>query len=96
MLANQTYYNQEPWYSEINQNDHDQNNNKWIPGFSTEKEKNDYICNYVTKESNINGLPKIHNCFETQSVINSQKNQFINVLRPTDLKLRPIVPGLQS
>ena len=61
----------------------------------TDKES-DYLCNFTIRESNFYGLPKIHKSSEIRTAINEQNSQYIEILRPTDLKLRPIVAGPQS
>ena len=43
--------------------------------------------------SNFDGLPKIHKPKIIESAINSQSNEIIDIFKPNDLKLRPIVHG---
>ncbi|KAJ8318533.1 hypothetical protein KUTeg_003624 [Tegillarca granosa] len=39
------------------------------------------------------GLPKIHKSVEIQTAIKNQNSEYITILRPKDLKLRPIIAG---
>ena len=41
--------------------------------------------------SNLNGLPKIHKSKITESAINTQNSEIIEIFEPNDLKLRPTV-----
>lgn len=43
--------------------------------------------------SNFYGLPKIHKSTQTQEAIKQLNATYVKVLRPADLKLRPIVAG---
>ena len=44
--------------------------------------------------SNFCGLPKINKSKIIESVINTQNSEIIEIFKPNDLKLRPIVGGL--
>ena len=61
----------------------------------TEKEA-DYLCNFEIKQSNFYGLPKIHKSAEIQNAVINQNSTYIEIHRPNDLKLRPIVAGPES
>lgn len=58
----------------------------------TEKEK-DFLTNFEHRSSQLYGLPKIHKSAEIKQAIETQNQNYINILRPTDLKFRPIVAG---
>lgn len=55
-----------------------------------------YLCDFNPKESNFYGLPKIHKSISIQNAVKEQNSKFIEILRPTDLKFRPIVAGPES
>ncbi|KAL5020728.1 hypothetical protein ScPMuIL_002188 [Solemya velum] len=65
------------------------------PNSVTEKEA-DYLCNFQIKDSNFYGLPKVHKSSEIITAVEEQKCSYIEVHRPKDLKLRPIVAGPES
>ena len=58
----------------------------------TEKEVN-YVCHFDFKTSGFYGLPKIHKSKIICQEAKIQKKPYIRVLRPADLKFRPIVAG---
>ena len=58
----------------------------------TEKEVN-YLCHFDFKTSGFYGLPKIHKSKIICQEAKVQKKPYIRVLRPADLKFRPIVAG---
>ena len=58
----------------------------------TEKEVN-YLCHFDFKTSGFYGLPKIHKSKIICQEAKVQKKPYIRVLRPVDLKFRPIVAG---
>ena len=58
----------------------------------TEKEMN-YLCHFDFKTSGFYGLPKIHKSKIICQEAEVQKKSYIRVLRPADLKFRPIVAG---
>ena len=58
----------------------------------TEKEVS-YVCYFDFKTSGIYGLPKIHKSKIICQEAKVQKKPYIRVLRPADLKFRPIVAG---
>ncbi|XP_014790251.1 uncharacterized protein LOC106883665 [Octopus bimaculoides] len=95
MLTNETYYKEEPRHSEKTIISKIRRLINEFQDSFTDKEK-EYICNSVIKESNFYGLPKIHKSSEIQNAINKQKNQYVKILRPADLKLRPLVAGPQA
>ena len=58
----------------------------------TEKEVN-YVCHFDFKTSGFYGLPKIHKSKIICQAAKIQKKPYIRILRPADLKFRPIVAG---
>ena len=58
----------------------------------TEKEK-DYLVNFTPKTNNFYDLPKVHKSKIISEQIKIQNKEYIAVLQPEDLKLRPIVAG---
>jgi len=54
-----------------------------------------YLTQFEVKSSLIYGLPKIHKSKEIQNAIQDQKSTYIELLKPGDLKLRPIIAGPQ-
>jgi hypothetical protein len=58
----------------------------------TEKER-DYLINFESKNSQFYGLPKIHKSSEIIEAVKTQNQPYIKILRPSDLKFRPIVAG---
>ena len=58
----------------------------------TEKEVN-YLCHFDFKTSGFYGLPKIHKSKIICQEVEVHKKPYIRVLRPADLKFRPIVAG---
>ena len=59
-------------------------------------EEIDYIENFQFTDSNFYGLPKIHKSKEITTAIETQNSEFIECLKPDDLKFRPIVGGPNS
>ena len=57
------------------------------------KEEQDYLLNFEFKTSNFYGLPKIHKSELIKREIQLQNSEYIQCLRPPDLKFRPIVAG---
>ena len=55
-----------------------------------------YLCDFVPKQSNFYGLPKIHKSKDIQNAVCQQNKPYIEVIQPADLKLRPIVAGPDS
>ena len=55
--------------------------------------ESDFITNFEPKPSNVYGLPKIHKSKEIQNAVKEQGNEYIKLLQPKDLKLRPIIAG---
>ena len=53
----------------------------------------DYLTNFSASTSNFYGLLKIHKSALTSEPIAKPNNEFVEVLEPSDLKLRPIVAG---
>ena len=53
----------------------------------------DYITNFECKESNFYGLPKVHKSKQITDACTVNSSICVNVLEPSDLKLRPIVAG---
>ena len=55
--------------------------------------KKKYLTESNTKTSNFYGLPKIHKSKLISSEIQKQNSEYVEILEPDDLKLRPIVGG---
>ena len=53
----------------------------------------DYLTNFSTSTSIFYGLPKIQKSALISEATAKQNNEYVEVLEPSDLKLRPIVPG---
>ena len=60
------------------------------------EEEKDYIANFTFSSSYFYGLPKVHKSTELSEAIAEQNSEYIEILRPTDLKFRPIVGGPNS
>ena len=58
----------------------------------TDKEL-DYLTNFQAKTSNFYGLPKIHKSKMINVKCEQLSSSYVQINRPTDLKLRPIVAG---
>ncbi|CAC5389439.1 unnamed protein product [Mytilus coruscus] len=56
----------------------------------------DYISNSKFSESYFYGLPEIHKSEEISNAILEQNSEYIELLRPNNLKFRPIVGGPNS
>ena len=57
------------------------------------KKEASYLTNFNFKTSNFYGLPKIHKSKLISEAIGVQNDEYIEVLEPIDLKVRPIVAG---
>ena len=53
----------------------------------------DYLTKFNSKSSNFYGLPKIHKSKIIAEEIKKQNSEIINILEPSDLKVRPIIAG---
>ena len=53
----------------------------------------DYLTNVSASTNNFDGLPKIHKSALISEAIAKQNNEYVEVLEPSDLKLRHIVAG---
>ena len=51
----------------------------------------DYLINFTHKTNNFYGLPKVHKSEIIKEQIEIQQKEYITLLEPNDLKLRPIV-----
>ena len=58
----------------------------------TEKEK-EYLISLSYNTNNFYGLPKIHKSKLIQNAIKEQQKEYVHIIEPSDLKLRPIVAG---
>ena len=58
----------------------------------TKKEK-EYLISFSYNTSNFYGLPKIHKSKLIQNAIKEQQKEYVHIIEPSDLKLRPIVAG---
>ena len=56
----------------------------------------DYLTNFEWKSSNFYVTPKVHKCKSIADIVKINNNDYIELLRPTDLKSRPIVAGCVS
>ena len=86
------------FYKEIPEND-DQKVLKKISklvdeqGRNLTKDEKDFLLKFECKTSNFYGLPKIHKSKIILSEVEKQNSEYIKILQPNDLKLRPIVAG---
>ena len=60
---------------------------------SLTKAEIDYLCRFNFRTSGFYGLPKIHKSKIICQEAKAQNKPYIKVLRPADLKFRPIVAG---
>ena len=58
----------------------------------TKKEK-EYLTSFWYSTSNFYGLPKTHKSKLIQNAIKEQQKEYVHIIEPSDLKLRPIVGG---
>lgn len=58
----------------------------------TEKEL-DYLTNFNSKTSNFYGLPKVHKSKIINDECKNATSSYVQIVKPNDLKLRPIVAG---
>ena len=58
----------------------------------TKKEK-EYLTSFSYNTSNFYGLPKIHKSKLIQNAIKEQQKEYVHMVEPSDLKLRPIAAG---
>ena len=56
----------------------------------TKKEK-EYLTSFSYNTSNFYGLPKIHKSKLIQNAIKEQQKEYVHIIEPSDLKLRPII-----
>ena len=59
---------------------------------STKKEKK-YLKSFSYHKSNFYGLSKVHKCDLIQNAIKEQQKEYVYIIEPSDIKLRPIVAG---
>ena len=57
------------------------------------KEEQDFLTKFSFSISNFYGLPKVHKSKIIQEAIQVQNSEYIKINEPSDLTLRPIVPG---
>ena len=91
MLTDESYYQPVPDNNrkEIFDKTNDLiNNNKKLT-----KKDIEFLIKFDCKTSTFYGLPKIHKSKFIQDICNEQKSEYIEVLNPDDLQLRPIVGG---
>ena len=60
----------------------------------TDKES-EFLTEFECRTSQFYGLPKIHKSKEIEKTVQEQNSEYIKLLRPGDLKFRPIVGGPQ-
>ena len=58
----------------------------------TKKEK-EYLTSFSYNTSNFYGLPKTHKSKLIQNAIKEQQKEYVHIIEPSNLKLRPIVAG---
>ena len=58
----------------------------------TDKEK-DFLTKFENRSSLFYGLPKIHKSEEIINAVRTQNQLYVKILRPRDLKFRPIIAG---
>jgi hypothetical protein len=68
---------------------------KMVNKYSNELTKNEkhYLTHFEYKTSQMYGLPKIHKSTEIIEAIQQQGAEIITLIRPSDLKFRPIIAG---
>ena len=52
-----------------------------------------FITNYISITCNFYGQPKTHKSKQIKSAVETQKSEYIEIPKPSDLKFRPIVEG---
>ena len=60
------------------------------------KDKVESLTNFCASNSNFYGLPKFHKSSIISEVIVELNNEYVTILEPNDLKLRPIAAGSNS
>lgn len=60
------------------------------------KNEADYLKNFEVIPSNFYGLPKIHKSKEILNHLRDKKSKYVQIPKPKDLKLRPIIGGPSS
>ena len=58
----------------------------------TKKEK-EYLTSFSYNTTNFYGLPKIHESKLIQNIIKEKQKEYVYIIEPSDLELRPIVAG---
>ena len=58
-----------------------------------QKKEKEYLISFLYNTSNFYGLPKIHKSKLIQNAMKEQQKEYLHILEPSDLKLRPIVAG---
>ena len=57
------------------------------------KKEKEYLTSFSYNASNFYGLPKVHKSKLIQNAIKEHQKEYVNIIEPSDLKLRPIVAG---
>ena len=65
---------------------------KYIVDNLTKREE-EYPLSFSYNTSKFYGLPKIHKSKLIQNGIKEQQKEYVDIIEPSDLKLRPIVAG---
>ena len=61
--------------------------------YNLTKKENEYLPSFPYNTSNFYGLPKTHKSKLIQNAIKEQQNEYVHIIEPSGLKLRPIVAG---
>ena len=61
--------------------------------YNLTKKKKVYLTRFSYNRSNFYGLPKIHKSKLIQNAIKEQQKEYVDIIEPPDLKLRPIMAG---
>ena len=91
MLTDESYY--QPVPDNNRKEIFDKINNLIKNNKKLTKKEIDFLIKFDCKTSTFYGLPKIHKSKIIQELCNEQKSEYIEVLNPDDLQLRPIVGG---
>ena len=57
------------------------------------KQEKEYLTSFSYNTSNLYGLPKIHKSELIQNAITEQQKEYVHIIEPSDLKLRPTAAG---
>ena len=57
------------------------------------KKEEEYLTSFSYNASNFYGFPRVHKSKLIQNAIKEYQKEYVNIIEPSDLKLRPIVAG---